>query len=126
MAQLDKAEVHQVVFIQCKIDYFMASNSETDIRVSATGKIWGFATGMLAICIPLVPVTRSGPILPLAVVTGAAISTVAVWRSSDNDASHNLANRIKNLEQRVADLETICSSQEIELQRRIRRLDTED
>ncbi|MBE9190517.1 hypothetical protein IQ230_09120 [Gloeocapsopsis crepidinum LEGE 06123] len=104
----------------------MANNTETDIRVSATKQIWGFATGMLAICIPLAPATRSGPILPLAVVASAAIGTVAVWQRPDQEASSNVANRIKNLEQRVADLETICSSQEIELQRRIRRLDTED
>lgn len=104
----------------------MASNSETDNRVAATKQIWGFATGMLALCIPLSPATRSGPILPLAVVTGAAIGTVAVWQSSNRETSNNLANSIQSLEQRVADLETICSSPEIELQRRFRRLDRED
>jgi hypothetical protein len=103
----------------------MANNTETDTRVSATKQIWGYATGMLVICIPLVGVTRSGPILPLAVVTSAAIGTVAVWRGN-RELNDNLTNSIKNLEQRVVDLETICSSQEVELQRRIRRLDAED
>jgi len=103
----------------------MAHNTETDIRVSATKRIWGYATGMLVICIPLVAVTRSGPILPLAVVASTAIGTVAVWRGN-RELNDNLTNSIKNLEQRVVDLETICSSQEIELQRRIQRLDRED
>ncbi|MUL37175.1 hypothetical protein [Gloeocapsopsis dulcis] len=102
----------------------MASKSK--IRVAATGTIWGFATGMLAICIPLTTISNSGIILPLAVISSAVVGTWAVWQSPDNKSSNNLVNTIKNLEQRVADLETISSSHESDLQRKIRRLDTED
>ena len=51
-------------------------------KIGATAIIWGFATGMLAICIPLVSMTESGIILPMAVILGATASTVVVWLSS--------------------------------------------
>jgi hypothetical protein len=43
----------------------MTPKSERNIRVAATSKIWSFATGMLALCIPLSSVTKSGAILLL-------------------------------------------------------------
>jgi hypothetical protein len=106
----------------------MARKSETDIRVAATSKIWGIATAMLALCIPLSAVTRSGPILPLAVISGAAVGTVAVWRSSDNQSKTSplLTNSIKELQQRVANLEIICSSQELDLLNKIKQLESKD
>ncbi len=51
-------------------------------KIGTTAIIWGFGTGMLAICIPLVSMTGSGIILPLAVILGAAVSTIVVWLSS--------------------------------------------
>lgn len=106
----------------------MTPKSERNIRVAATSKIWSFATGMLALCIPLSAVTKSGAILPLAVLSGAAVGTVAVWRSSDNQSRNSLSstNSIKMLEQRVANLETICNSQELDLQRKIEQLEAKD
>ena len=106
----------------------MARKPETDIRVAATSKIWVIATGMLAICIPLSAVTKSGAILPLAVMSGAAVGTVAVWRSSVNQSKNSplLTNSVKELEQRVANLEIICSSQELDLQNKIKQLESRD
>lgn len=104
----------------------MARKFEKDIRVAATSKIWVLATGMLAICIPLSAVTKSGAILPLAVISGAAVGTVAVWRSSDNQPKNSslLTNSVKELEQRVGNLEIICSSQELDLQNKIKQLES--
>ena len=51
-------------------------------KIGTTAIIWSFSTGMLAICIPLVSMTDSGVILPLAVICGATVSTVVVWLSS--------------------------------------------
>ncbi len=48
-------------------------------KIGATAIIWGFATGMLAICTPLVNITDSGIILPLAVIVSAAGSTLSIW-----------------------------------------------
>lgn len=50
-------------------------------KLAATAIIWGFATGMLGICIPLVSMTDSGVILPLTVIIGASLTTVVVWLS---------------------------------------------
>ncbi|MGK7945554.1 MAG: hypothetical protein AB4058_13890 [Microcystaceae cyanobacterium] len=52
------------------------------IKIGTTAIIWGFSTGMFAICIPLVPLTHSGIILPLAIIVGATVSTVVVWLMS--------------------------------------------
>ena len=96
-----------------------------DIRVSATSRIWGIATAMLALCIPLAAVTNSGAILPLAVILGAAIGTIAVWRSSNNQLRNSSlsTSSVKELEQRVANLEIICSSQELDLQKKLKQLE---
>lgn len=78
-----------------------------DPKVYTTSIIWSFATGMLAICIPLVKISQTGVILPLAVVTGASISTVAVWRD-ERQKSLPSSNDFQQIEQRIRDLETIC------------------
>ena len=56
-------------------------------KIGSTAIIWGFSTGMLAICIPLISMTESGIILPLAVIIGATISTAVVWLSSSQQSS---------------------------------------
>lgn len=105
----------------------MAHKPEKDIRVAATSRIWVFATGMLAICIPLTSVTRSDAILPIIVISGATVSTVAVWRRSDNQLRTSLStNNIKQLEQRIANLEIICSSQELDFRSKIEHLESKD
>ncbi len=77
-------------------------------RVAATSVIWGVSAGMLAICIPLVIVTKTGAILPLAAIIGAAVATFAVW-SGENQNS-----QVKQLEERVAFLETIVATEDLE------------
>jgi hypothetical protein len=104
----------------------MNSKSEKDTRVAATSKIWAFATGMLAICIPLSSVTRSGTILPLAAIAGAATGTYFVWRDSENQHKSLAASDAKQLEQRIANLETIVSDREFELERKIKQLESKD
>ena len=89
-------------------------NKSNRLKISTTSIIWGFATGMMAICIPLVVISRSGVILPLAVILGATTSTVAIWRSG-NETPDELSNNFQQIEQRVRDLETICSSENFEL-----------
>ena len=74
-------------------------------RVAATSVIWGVSGGMLAICIPLVIVTKTGVILPLATIMGAAIATFAVWRGENPNS------QVKQLEERIAFLETIAKTE---------------
>lgn len=98
---------------------------EKDVRVAATTRIWGIATGMLGICIPLSAITNSGPVLPVAVVTGAAVGTAVVWR--DKKYQNQLqANQLQQIEQRLANLETIVGSDDLDLRQRIKQLEGRD
>ena len=51
-------------------------------KIGSTAIIWSLATGMLAISIPIVKMTQTGIVLPLAVVIGVSLSTVAIWFSN--------------------------------------------
>jgi len=99
-----------------------------DVRVAATSRIWGIAVGMLAICIPLSAVTKSGPILPLATLTGAAVGTAAVWRSDDKKSKSNSLpqQKVELLEQRIANLERIVSSEDFDFRMKIKQLEVSD
>ena len=92
------------------------SKNSKDIRLAATSKIWSFAIGMLAICIPLSNATNSGVILPITVVVGATVGTASVWRASTEKLTGEIqaAEKIKQLEGRIADLETIVTSEKID------------
>ncbi len=96
--------------------------------IGTTAIIWAFATAMLAICIPIVSLTKSGAILPLALILGATVSTVAVWRKSAerNGKISELTNSVSKLQQRVIDLETICSTDDLNLQNKFKQLESID
>ncbi|GAB1538274.1 hypothetical protein NUACC21_09320 [Scytonema sp. NUACC21] len=99
-----------------------------DVRVVATTRIWGIAMGMMAICIPLTAITRTA-ILPLATITGAAVGTVVVWRSDNKKSKNNSyisQQQIELLEQRMANLETIVSSEDFDLRMKIKQLESGD
>jgi hypothetical protein len=99
------------------------SDKEKDIRVKSTGTIWGCAIAMLAICIPLSAATRSGAIIPLGVITGAAVGTAAVWRDKKSQTSLP-ASQLQQLEQRLANLETIVGSDDLEMRLKIKQLES--
>jgi hypothetical protein len=105
----------------------MERKSKMGICLAATAVIWGFATGMLALCIPLVRMTGT-PMLPLGVVVGATISTVMVWLNSDRQPrnSSELTSSASNLEQRIGNLEMIVSTQELDLNNKIKQLESKD
>ena len=52
------------------------------VKIGSTAIIWSLATGMMAISIPIIKMTNTGIILPLAVVIGVSLSTVAIWFST--------------------------------------------
>ena len=104
----------------------MKIKSETRIRFAATAIIWGFGTGMLALCIPLVGMTGT-PLLHMAVIVGAAVSTVVIWLNSANSPHQPfLTSSMQQLEQRVANLEMIASDRELDLDNKIKRLESKD
>ncbi|MBW4639899.1 MAG: hypothetical protein KME05_17030 [Gloeocapsa sp. UFS-A4-WI-NPMV-4B04] len=102
----------------------MKPKSEKDIRVAATSKIWAFATDMRAASAFYSPCGITRVSIPVAVIIGAAVSTVMVWRSFEHQPKNSplLTNSIKELEERISNLEIICSDQELDLQRKIKQL----
>ncbi len=74
-------------------------------KVGATAIIWSLATGIMAICIPLVKISESGVILPLAVIIGLSISTVAIWLSGNQKIIES-ANKFQDIEKRIKELES--------------------
>ncbi len=52
------------------------------VKIGSTAIIWSLATGMMAISIPIIKMTDTGIILPLAVVVGVSLSTIAIWLST--------------------------------------------
>jgi len=98
-------------------------SSGNGYKIAAIAIIWSFATGMLAICIQLVSITKSGMILPLAVILGANWSTGIIWRSSIQNAE--LMSNIQPLNEGVVNLEAICSD-EVENQKKLKQIDCGD
>lgn len=101
--------------------------TEKDIRLKVTTRIWGCAVGMLGICIPLTAITNSGSIIPLGVVAGAAVGTAVVWRSSDKKSQTELEpSQLQKIEQRLANLETIVGSDDLDIRLKIKQLESGD
>ena len=84
--------------------------NQKNIKVEATLIIWGCTTGIMAICIPLVSASNIGAILPLAVIIGASASTISVWISDSQEYSKK-SNNLRQIEQRIINLETICTQE---------------
>ena len=96
--------------------------------LAATIMIWSFATGMMAICIPLVKITESGVILPLAVILATTVSTITIWNSS-SQKTHKieiLTDNIQVIERKVRDAETFYSHEELDSNRNLKQLDSQD
>jgi hypothetical protein len=85
-------------------------SKEGDPKVHATATIWGCVIAMLGVCIPLVAVTNSGVLLPLAVILGASGGTAGLWWASNQSQREEkrLVQTIKRLEERVVNLEAIA------------------
>ena len=97
-------------------------SEKNGFKVGTTAIIWAFATGMIAICIPLVAMTKSGIILPLTVILGATTSTVVIWRN-DNQKAIESSRNLQHIEQRIQDLETICSRENFDARGKFKQLD---
>ncbi|MFB2980385.1 hypothetical protein [Microseira sp. BLCC-F43] len=98
--------------------------NEKDIRLKVTTRIWGCAVGMLGICIPLTAVTNSGPIIPLGVVAGAAAGTAVVWVGDKKSPRSLPPIQLQQIEQRLANLETIIGSDDLDVRLKIKQLES--
>lgn len=96
-----------------------------DIRAIATKTIWSYATGMIALTMLFGPTAMKSGLLPITIVAGAAGGTAAVWRSPDRHSKKlSQGMEIEQLEQRVADLETIASAEGLDFEYRLKRLES--
>ncbi len=99
---------------------------EQDIRITATTRIWAFATGMMALWTPLALVLfnmayRDGAfafaaiVPPLAIIVAAMSATKAVWRAFVEPPQKQLPappsppSDLTQLEERLSNLEMISS-----------------
>lgn len=94
-----------------------------DIRVTTTQKIWSYATGMMALCLIFAP-HKNTIVPPIIVATGAAVSTAFVWRSDKNSKESLPSERLQQIEERLANLETIAGTSDLDLQARIKQLES--
>ncbi len=99
-------------------------STEKNPKIRAISAIWGFATGMLGICVPLVAITESGVTLPIAVILGATGTSAVVWSSSRSQDDEDLDRSVQQLHERVINLELIASSSDIDLQKQFQELES--
>jgi hypothetical protein len=100
----------------------MAQTEESkEVKAKLIQKIWKYATGMLAIS-AIFGIVRGSNLLPVIVASGASVSSMVIWCASDKrDRDANV--EIKKLQQRVADLETIVSSDDLNVQNHFKQLE---
>ena len=98
------------------------SNGNYGVKIGATAIIWGFATGMLGICVPIISISESGITLPLVVILGANITTIIVWYSGSYKSRKSVQD-LQKIEERVRNLEAICSDKELDMTTKIKRLE---
>jgi hypothetical protein len=109
----------------------MSNRPNEDLRLSATKTVWFGAVAMLGTCIPLVALLGKGAgIIPVAVIIGASIVTTRIWKSTPSSfpTQGNLPSSLpqgeaQRLAQRLANLETIVTREDWDLQERIKRLE---
>jgi hypothetical protein len=84
-----------------------------DPRVVAIGRIWRMIIPVVALSIPICTLSRLGIFLPFLAVASAGVGTVCVWMFGgkrervEGRENERLHARIKELEERLANVETI-------------------
>lgn len=97
-----------------------------DPRTAALNNVWGSALAMLALCIPLCAVLRSA-MIPILVVAGTAIVSLYIWwsgaaeREADTSEADALRDKIKELEDRLANVEVINRFEDRLAEKRLRQ-----
>jgi len=85
----------------------------SDPRVQIIGRIWRMLIPVLALSIPFCAISRVGIILPFFAIGAAGVATACIWyiRGTRDGAgskeNQRLQDRIKELEERLANVETI-------------------
>lgn len=98
----------------------------SDSRVLATQQIWSCATGMLVICLVFGGSNRNTVIPPIVISTAAAISTAFVWKSGKKSRQELQPSQLEQIEERLANLETIAGAGRLEVGNKIKQLEISD
>ena len=86
---------------------------QDDSRIQVITRIWRMIIPVMALSIPFFAMSRVGIILPFFAIGAAGIATAVIWRSgtkklsADRKENQRLQDRIKELEERLANVETI-------------------
>jgi len=86
---------------------------EADSRIKVITRIWQMIIPVMALSIPFFALSRVGIILPFFAIGAAGIATAVIWgsgtkkMSTDRKDNQRLQDRIKELEERLANVETI-------------------
>lgn len=91
-----------------------------DSRVATIKHIWSYGTGMLALTV----IFSDHPVPPIVVASGAAAATAIVWQSDKKSTASLPSSQLQLIEERVANLEAIASSGDLDLQERIKQLES--
>ncbi|MBC8123516.1 MAG: hypothetical protein H7Y22_16980 [Gemmatimonadaceae bacterium] len=105
------------------------TGGDENTRVKASFIVWGCATGMMAISIPLTALAGSGALIPLGVLAAAATATWKIWQlpSTRSDQASSLVDRrAKQLEERLSNLETIVLREDVDLKAKLTHLDARE
>ena len=78
-------------------------DKHSDPRVEATSAIGGHLIAALAICIPLVVITKN-PMIVLMVAGGAAVAISGIWYFGKSKEVETKSQRIEELESTIEDL----------------------
>ena len=86
----------------------------TDIRVTATTRIWSLATGMFAFWMIFSP-AKSNVTVPVVIASSAAVGSAFVWLS-DEKLSESLEDKqVEKIEKRLEKLETMAAAEDFEM-----------
>ena len=98
-----------------------SDEQESDPRVAGIVTVGWASLGALALCIPITGVLKESSalaagLLPLAIILGAGMLAVRIWSSGEKlvnkQLNEALNSRLSELEERLANLETIDSMEE--------------
>jgi hypothetical protein len=86
---------------------------QEDPRVEIVGRIWRMLIPVVALSIPICALSRLGIFLPFVAIGAAGLSTACIWyfggkrERVGGRENERLQQRIKELEERLANVETI-------------------
>ncbi|MFB2934159.1 hypothetical protein ACE1B6_02685 [Aerosakkonemataceae cyanobacterium BLCC-F154] len=86
----------------------------TDIRVTATTKIWSLATGMFAFWMIFSP-AKSNVTVPVVIASSAAAGSAFVWLSDEKLSDSLEEEQVEKIERRLDKLETIAAAEDFEM-----------